>query len=1102
VQIAILGPLEVRDGAAALDVAGSRLRRLLIRLALDAGRPVSASALVEAVWGERPPVEAANALQSLVSRLRRALGGPGTVSQSPTGYRLAIEPDDLDATRFERLVREGASALRIGEHDEAAASLRDALGLWRGPALVDVEDAAFAAAPSTRLAELHLAATRDRIEADLALGRAATTMGELDALGRQYPLDERLASLRIEALAVTGRQADALAEYERIRARLADELGIDPSAELRATHLAVLRGDVPERPADAGRPPRTNLRAQLTSFVGRDEEVARIGKLLDESRLVTLVGPGGAGKTRLAVEAGSTLVGDAPDGIWFVELASVTDAADVPQTVLGSLGLRESLVIDQPTKLSARDAMSRLVEALLDKRAVLVLDNCEHLVEAAARLADHLLAKCPRLRIVTTSREPLGILGESLIVVPPLGRPAPGATPDEAYAFPSVRLFADRAAAVRPEFAVDEATVASVIEIVRRLDGLPLAIELAAARTRALPVDEIATRLCDRFRLLTGGSRTALPRHRTLRAVVAWSWELLGDAERLLAERLTVFPAGATLASAEAVCAGGGGPAGEGGAPTVGPGACGVTAAEGGAPTVGPGACGITAADVLDLLASLVDKSLLQESAGRYRMLETIREYGQERLADRGELTAVRDTHARYFAEFVAMADPHLRRPEQLHWIAQLAAERDNILAAMRHLGEQGEAQSTLELAVLMGWYWELIGSHAEALTWINFALNVPGESEPDVRALAESLQVMSSANVPTPAPPDEIAAGMDKLADLTARLDDIDASKYPIIALMRIFVVMFTFDLDEIDVRIEEGLASPDPWVAAAVRSFKAAMAENNGAVEVMRIEAERAVAEFRRLGERWGLANSLQMLAMSRTMEGDIEGAIELYGEASALVTEMGAHEDQALMRVRLADLWMRRGNFEAARVHVLAAKEMSDQAGSAMESIFAGSVLAECARFAGDTVEARRLIDEAMRRLEQVPVGHPIHGHGRALMLAVAAKQDLLDGLTDLARDRLGEAYRAALGTKDMPIVALVGLAVADLARSTDRATDAAEMMGAAARLRGAADPTQLDVKRLSAALRAALGNDGYDAAYARGRALDRDAAIARLDPAPVS
>jgi tetratricopeptide (TPR) repeat protein len=265
------------------------------------------------------------------------------------------------------------------------------------------------------------------------------------------------------------------------------------------------------------------------------------------------------------------------------------------------------------------------------------------------------------------------------------------------------------------------------------------------------------------------------------------------------------------------------------------------------------------------------------------------------------------------------------------------------------------------------------------------------------------------------------------------------------------------------------------------------------------MRVEAERAVEEFRALGERWGLANSLQMLAMSKMMDGDLEGAIEVYGEALGLVTEMGAREDQALLRVRLADLWMRRGNIEAARIHVLAAQQISEQSGSVMESIFAGSVLAECARFAGDLVEARRLIDEALHRLEQIPRAHPIHGHGRALMMAVATKQDLVDGRVEVARGRLLETFQVALDTRDMPIVAIVGLAVADLATSTGQSVEAAQMMGAAARIRGADDPTQLDIKRLAAALRTALGDEQYEAAYAAGKALDRDAALARLDPA---
>ena len=1064
-QIAILGPLEVRSGDTLVDVAGSRLRHLLIRLALDAGRPVSGAALADAVWGDQPPADEANALQSLVSRLRRALGGAGLVGQSPIGYRLAVEPGDVDANRFEQLARAGAEALRSGAQSKAASLLREALALWRGPALADVEDAPFAAATMSRLHDLRLTAIQDRIDADLALGNGAQVVAELDALAAEHPLDERIAGQRMKALTGVGRQAEALADYERVRARLADELGVDPSAELREIHLAVLRGGA-AAPRDAA--PRTNLRAQLTSFVGRDDEVARIGKLLDEGRLVTLVGPGGAGKTRLAVEAAAVLVDGVPDGVWFVELASVTDAADVPQTVLGSLGLRESYLIEQPTKMTPRDATSRLLDGLSDKRAVVVLDNCEHLIDATAELTDQLLARCRALRVVTTSREPLGILGESLIVVPPLGQPAPDAAPAVALEYPAVRLFADRAAAVRPDFRIDDRNVRSVVEIVRRLDGLPLAIELAAARLRSLPIDEIAARLSDRFRLLTGGSRTALPRHRTLRAVVEWSWDLLTPPERTLVERLAVFPAGATPRSAEAVCAD----------------------------------ADLPADDVLDLLASLVDKSLLQESGQtdvRYRMLETIREYGQERLAERDELSGIRAAHAAYFAELVKEAEPHLRRPEQLVWIAVLNAERDNVLAALRHLGDQGDAQAALDMAVSIGWYWSLLGSHVEALTWISFALDLPGETDPVTRLVGEAIRVMNSTISPALLPEEDVEGGMRRIADLSARLDEVDVTSIPVLALLKPVVAMFGGDPGRVGQLIEESFASPDPWVRAALRSLRAAVAENGGDVESLRVDAEQAVREFRELGDRWGLANSLQMLAQVKTVSGEIDDAIATYEEALGLVVEMGAREDQALMHVRMADLRMRNGDMDEARRLVEVADRMSEATGSVMETLFARAVMAEFARLDGDMPEARRLRDESLRTLGEISPAHPIQGHGKAIILAIAAKQDLVDGELDLGRERLAAAYETAIGTKDMPIVASVGVAVADLAVRTAQPVDAAEMLGAAARLRGADDATNLDIRRLTAMLRETLGGAAFADTYERGRALDREAAIARLDPA---
>ena len=793
----MLGPLEVRaaDGAPA-TVTGARLRTVLLRLALDAGRPVAPDVLVDAVWGDAPPADAANALQTLVSRLRRALGDTTAVEQSPAGYRLAVDPDAVDALRFQALGADGARALRQDDAATAVRLLREALALWRGPLPPELLAAAPAAA--TRLADLRVAATVDRVGAELQLGDADAAVPELAALSTEHPLDERIAAQLVAALAAAGRQADALRAYERMRERLADELGVDPSAELRAAHLAVLRGEPGSAAApDVGRARRTNLKAQLTSFVGREDEAARVAKALDENRLVTVVGPGGAGKTRLASEVGATLT--ARDGVWLAELAPVTDPAAVPQAVLAALGFRDRHLIERRPGQGLADTMTRLLDALGDKDSVLVLDNCEHLVDAAAALAEHLLHQCPQLRVLATSREPLAITGEVVLALPTLGRPAPDTPAAFAIDYPAVRLFADRAAAASPDFVLDDAAVAPVIEIVRRLDGLPLAIELAAARLRTLPVAEIAARLDDRFRLLTGGSRTALPRHRTLHAVVEWSWELLTDAERRLVERLAVFAAGATADSAVAVCAGG----------------------------------ELPAEDVADLLSSLIDKSLLQRvgDGDRVRMLETIREFGIERLAERGELAAARLRHAEYFDRLLADAEPHLTRRDQLPWLDRLTAERDNIAAALRFRCSTGDGDGALSIAVGLAGFAMMLGNHSEVAGWTSEALAAPGWTDRRLRTTAEALLALHTTAVGTASA--GIDDAMQQLGDAAGRLDLISSAEHPMNGVLRIAVSYFTNDTELTERVLDEELASPDEWVRAVARMFRANLAENNGELD-----------------------------------------------------------------------------------------------------------------------------------------------------------------------------------------------------------------------------------------------------------------------------
>ncbi|MDG4757592.1 BTAD domain-containing putative transcriptional regulator [Micromonospora sp. WMMD710] len=668
VQFGVLGPLAVTtDAGEPVVVPGTKVRALLADLLTNRNQVVSADRLIDDLWGDDSPANPAGALQVRVSQLRKALNDaePGArelVESRPPGYLLRA--DAVDADRFAELTR-----------STDVDRLTDALALWRGEAYADVADAEFVRAEATRLAEQRLAVHERLAEARVSRGEHDLVAADLAELVARHPLREGLRAVQLRALYAAGRQSEALDSYADLRDRLAEEMGLDPGPELVALHRRILEQD-----AGLSAPPkaaliRNSLPAQLDELVGRAEALTELRALLPRQRLVTLVGPGGVGKTRLATEAARTQ--SFPDGIQLVELAPLP-AGDprVGEQVLGALDAREAA----GTSLSAAD---RLVAALRHRHLLLVLDNCEHVIEPVAALVARLLRDAPEVSVLATSREPLGLTGELLWEVPPLTVPD-GGDLDTVRRSAAARLFAARAAAQQRGFRLDGRTAPAVAQLCRRLDGLPLALELAATRVRALGLRGVVDRLDDRFRLLSTSQRDVPTRQRTLTAVIGWSWDLLDEADRMVLARLAVFSDGATPEAAERVCG-----------------------------------------TDLDALARLVDRSLVvlddTGEGSRYRLLESVAAFCLDRLGDADE---VRARHAAYYTELAERADPELRGPEQQRWLALLDAETANLRSALVHGGG-------LRLAVALSWYWYLRGRLTEARR----ALAMPGDGTQESRA-------------------------------------------------------------------------------------------------------------------------------------------------------------------------------------------------------------------------------------------------------------------------------------------------------------------------------------------------------------------------------
>ncbi|MGU3410835.1 BTAD domain-containing putative transcriptional regulator [Microbacterium sp. M1A1_1b] len=895
-RIAVLGPVLVEDPSGApTPVPGALARSFLVALVLARGHALPTETLIDELWGETPPKGARAALQTLVSRLRRSTAD-GLVVSTATGYALAVAPDDVDLGQAERLGTAGDA--------EGRQAVERALALWRGDPGADLDGEL-----GTALADRAASARRGLRR---LLGAALLAAGDAGAAAELWrdeatldPFDEVAVRGAMQALAAAGRTTEALAVFAEHRERLADGLGADPSADLVRLNADLLRRSA----SAAGGVRRVGLRASPTALVGREADVAAVTDLLSHGRLVTVLGAGGLGKTRLAQAVAAAVPEDR--GVVVLELAPLTSGDDVVPALGALLGIAEVRSARTLRDVVVADLRGRVLRALGDEPTVLVLDNCEHLVEEIAAFVAELLAVLPSLRVLTTSRAPLAIAGEVVAPLAPLPVDADGA---------AVRLFTERARAARPGAVLP---VDAVRRICTRLDGSPLAIELAAARIRGMSADEIERRLDDRFALLRGGDRSAPERHRTLLAVIEWSWRLLDDGAQDLLPRLALFPDGLAVDAVEAVAAAG------------------------------------RRHDALDDLAELVEQSLVQlvEHEGgpvRYRLLETVREFGAARLHERGEADAVRRAMVRWGQEFAVARNLFTATGEdQRQWFREVAREADNLVTLLRWSLQDGDPSAVARVFAALGGYWTLRGAHGEVVALGLEVVTVlrSADTQPaDLPATVLGLVLVGGSS----------AFGDRRTAALAIsalrRVTRRGSTGFPVLDAQAALLLTLG--------RPERGLDllarfrdDPHPAVACLAYTLSAPLAENDGEFAAALAFSDRAIALARQVDDAWALGSGAVTRTQLLAQTGRHTEALAVAELARAQLEVFGAEDDLYEIGWTVGLCAAATGAVDQALTIAadLAHQPIANRGGpdgdAAQIAVLATAIRAECARSTGD-------------------------------------------------------------------------------------------------------------------------------------------------------